>query len=148
MVAAKALVGSGLNSRFNFFYLTVTAHSDGQRELLILSSEASWPDGNLKFPLADPVKIPQEGKVRLALSIRGKALQFSYALEGEELRNIGPVYDASILSDECGGHQAHGSFTGAFVGVAASDINGTETKASFDYFIYRPVEHESDRYEL
>ncbi|KAG9205698.1 hypothetical protein G6514_007305 [Epicoccum nigrum] len=134
--------------RFNFFYLTVTAHSDGQRELLILSSEASWPDGNLKFPLADPVKIPQEGKVRLALSIRGKALQFSYALEGEELKNIGPVYDASILSDECGGHQAHGSFTGAFVGVAASDINGTETKASFDYFIYRPVEHESDRYEI
>ncbi|OSS46131.1 hypothetical protein B5807_08084 [Epicoccum nigrum] len=134
--------------RFNFFYLTVTAHSDGQRELLILSSEASWPDGNLKFPLADPVKIPQEGKVRLALSIRGKALQFSYALEGEELKNIGPVYDASILSDECGGHQAHGSFTGAFVGVAASDINGTETNASFDYFIYRPVEHESDRYEI
>lgn len=134
--------------RFNFFYLTVTAHSDGQRELLILSSEASWPDGNLKFPLADPVKIPQEGKVRLALSIRGKALQFSYALEEEELKNIGPVYDASILSDECGGHQAHGSFTGAFVGVAASDINGTETKASFDYFIYRPVEHESDRYEI
>lgn len=134
--------------RYNFFYLTVTAHSDGQRELLILSSEASWPDGNLKFPLADPVKIPQEGKVRLALSIRGKALQFSYALEGEELKNIGPVYDASILSDECGGHQAHGSFTGAFVGVAASDINGTETKASFDYFIYRPVEHESDRYDI
>ncbi|KAF3004124.1 hypothetical protein E8E13_004617 [Curvularia kusanoi] len=134
--------------RYNFFYLTVTAHSDGKRELLILSSEASWPDGNLKFPLADPVQIPQEGKVRLALSIRGKALRFSYALEGEELKNIGPVYDASILSDECGGHQAHGSFTGAFVGVAASDINGTETKASFDYFIYRPVEHESDRYEI
>ena len=34
------------------------------------------------------------------------------------------------------------------VGVAASDINGTETKASFDYFIYRPVEHESDRYDI
>ena len=37
-------------SRYNFFYLTVTAHSDGQRELLIMSSEKSWPDGNLKFP--------------------------------------------------------------------------------------------------
>ena len=134
--------------RFNFFYLTVTADSDGNRELLILSSEASWPDGNLKMPLADPVKIPQEGKVKLALSIRGKALQFSYALNGEELKKIGPVYDASILSDECGGHQAHGSFTGAFVGVAESDLNGTEKKAGFDYFIYRPVEHESDRYDV
>jgi xylan 1,4-beta-xylosidase len=134
--------------RFNFFYLTVTAHADGQRELLILSSEASYPEGRLKFPLADPVQIPNEGKVRLALSIRGDALQFKYALEGQkELKDIGPVYDASILSDECGGHQAHGSFTGAFVGVAASDINGTEKVATFDYFVYTPVKHESDRYD-
>lgn len=134
--------------RFNFFYLTVTANADGNRELLILTSEASWPDGNLKMPLANPVKIPQTGKVRLALSIKGAALQFSYALEAEGLKNIGPVYDASILSDECGGHQAHGSFTGAFVGVAASDLNGTETKAGFEYFIYRPVQHDSDRYDV
>jgi xylan 1,4-beta-xylosidase len=133
--------------RFNFFYLTVTAHTDGKRELLIMSSEASYPEGRLNFPLAEPVQIPQEGKVKLALSIRGKELKFKYALEGEELKDIGRVYDASILSDECGGHQAHGSFTGAFVGVAASDINGTELKASFDYFVYRPVKHESDRYD-
>jgi xylan 1,4-beta-xylosidase len=134
--------------RFNFFYLTVTAHADGQRELLILSSEASWPEGRLQFPLADPIQIPATGKVRLALSVRGKQLQFKYALEGEkELKDIGPVYDASILSDECGGHQAHGSFTGAFVGVAASDLNSLEKTASFDYFVYRPVKHESDRYD-
>ncbi|KAI4936068.1 hypothetical protein J4E85_001396 [Alternaria conjuncta] len=135
--------------RFNFFYLTVTADSDGKRELLILTSEASWPDGNLKLPLAEPVSLPQEGKVRLALSIRGRKLQFSYALEGQkDLTEIGPVYDASILSDECGGHQAHGSFTGAFVGMAASDCNGTEKVASFDYFIYRPAHHETDRYDM
>jgi xylan 1,4-beta-xylosidase len=134
--------------RFNFFYLTVTAHADGQRELLILSSEASYPEGRLSFPLAEPVQIPNEGKVKLALSIRGQELQFKYALEGQtDLKNIGPVYDASILSDECGGHQAHGSFTGAFVGVAASDVNGTDRVATFDYFVYRPVKHESDRYD-
>lgn len=134
--------------RFNFFYLTVTAHSDGQRELLILSSEASWPDSQLKRPFADPVQIPNDGKVKLALTIRGKDLQFFYALEGEELKKIGPVFDASILSDECGGHQAHGSFTGAFVGLACSDLNGTVLPASFDYFVYRPVQHETDRYEI
>jgi xylan 1,4-beta-xylosidase len=134
-------------SRYNFFYLTVTAHADGQRELLLMSSEVSWPDGNLKFP-ADPVQIPNQGKVRLALEIRGPRLQFFYALEGEALQPIGPVLDASILSDECGGHQAHGSFTGAFVGVAASDLNGTALPADFDYFVYRPVRHETDRYEI
>jgi xylan 1,4-beta-xylosidase len=135
--------------RFNFFYLTVTADASGARELLILASEASFPVGRLSFPIPAPVSIPQTGKVRLALSIRGKALQFSYALEGAaELTEIGPVFDASILSDECGGHLAHGSFTGAFVGVAASDLDGLETKAAFDYFVYKPVKHESDRYEV
>jgi xylan 1,4-beta-xylosidase len=134
-------------SRYNFFYLTVTAHADGQRELLLMSSEISWPDGNLRFP-APPVQIPNEGKVKLALTIRGDKLQFFYALEGQALTPIGPVLDASILSDECGGHQAHGSFTGAFVGVATSDLNGTALHADFDYFTYRPVHHESDRYEI
>jgi xylan 1,4-beta-xylosidase len=139
-------------SRYNFFYLTVTAHSDGQRELLILSSEASAPLKGLKFPFADPVKIPNEGKVKLAVTVRGKELQFWYSLLGEdgdgELGKIGPVFDASILSDECGGHAQHGSFTGAFVGVACSDLNGLVKKAVFDYFVYGPVHFETDRYEL
>ncbi|KAK3323129.1 glycoside hydrolase family 43 protein [Cercophora scortea] len=135
--------------RFNFFYLTVTAHSDGQRELSIMTSEASWPLGNLG-PFGAPVMIPNEGKVRLAVTVRGKALQFWYGLGGEEaeLKEIGPVFDASIVSDECGGHQLHGSFTGAFVGVAASDLNGTAAEAEFDYFVYKPVEFEGDRYEV
>lgn len=136
--------------RFNFFYLTVTAHSDGQRELLIQASEASWPLGGLNEKLLhEPVPIPNKGKVGLKVTVRGKALQFWYALEGEkELNKIGPVLDASIVSDECGGHQAHGSFTGAFVGVAASDCNGLAKEAKFDYFVYKPVKHESDRYEI
>jgi xylan 1,4-beta-xylosidase len=134
-------------SRYNFFYLTVTAHSDGQRELLIMASEASWPDGKLSYPAA-PVQIPNDGKVKLTLTIRGDKLQFFYALEGQPLTPIGPVLDASILSDECGGHQAHGSFTGAFVGVAAADLNGTALPAHFDYFTYRPVHDPSDRYEI
>lgn len=135
--------------RYNFFYLTVSADSDGERELLLLVSDVSWPDGNLdKQPLLEPLKIPKEGKVQLKLSIRGPKLQFFYAVGNEELSEIGPVLDASILSDECGGHQVHGSFTGAFVGVACSDLNGTAKEATFDRFVYRPVKHESDRYEI
>ena len=147
-------------SRYNFFYLAVSGTSDedenatsgssGGRELLLMSSETSWPDGNLRFPFPDPVRIPREGKVRLALSIRGDKLQFYYGLNdgAGELQEIGPVYDASVVSDECGGHQAHGSFTGAFVGMACSDVNGTALPAKFDYFVYRPVKHKSDRYEI
>jgi xylan 1,4-beta-xylosidase len=132
--------------RYNFHYLAVTAHSDGKRELLIMTSPASHPDGKLVYPAA-PVSIPQDGAVRLALEVRGAALQFFYAIEGGELTRIGPVLDASILSDECGGHAEHGSFTGAFVGMAASDLNGTARPADFSGFVYRPVRHESDRYE-
>ena len=94
------------------------------------------------------MQIPDKGKVKLALTIKGSKGQFFYALEGEELKKVGPVWDASILSDECGGHQAHGSFTGAFVGVAASDCNGTALPAHFDYFLYKPEHDEKDRYEI
>lgn len=133
--------------RYNFFYLAVTADADGERELLLLNSDVSWPDGYLdEQPLLEPVKIPKQGKIKLALTIRGPELQFFYALLGgggdEQLQAVGPVLDASILCDECGGHQTHGSFTGAFVGVACSDLNGTAREARFDYFVYRPVKHE------
>lgn len=134
--------------RFNFFYLTVTADSDGQRELLIMSSQASYPESKLQSPAPEPVQIPNEGKVTLCLTIRGEELQFYYAMEGEELKKVGPVFDASIISDECGGHQAHGSFTGAFVGVACSDLNGTAMEAKFDNFVYRPEKHFTDRYDI
>jgi xylan 1,4-beta-xylosidase len=136
---------TGYYSRYNFHYLAVTAHSDGQRELLIMSSQISFPDGRLDYP-AEPIAIPNDGPVRLKLEIRGPALQFFYALGSDAWTRIGPVLDASILSDECGGHAEHGSFTGAFVGMAASDLNGTALNADFSDFVYRPVRHESDRY--
>lgn len=164
--------------RFNFFYLAVAGTNDdfddeslmmesrGDRELLIMQSEGSFPHGKLERPMAPPIRLPNrkefDGRIKLSLEIRGKALQFFYALEDvsaggtngkneikwSETHKIGPVLDASILSDECGGHQAHGSFTGAFVGVAASDINGFAMPARFEEFVYRPVKHESDRYEI
>jgi xylan 1,4-beta-xylosidase len=56
------------------------------------------------------------------------------------------VLDASMISDECGGHAEHGSFTGGFVGVACSDLNGTALNADFTGFVYRPVRDETDRY--
>ena len=110
-----------------------------------MSSEASHPDGKLRFQT--PVKMANDGPVRLAVSIRGPELQFSYALGGGPLIPVGEVLDASLLSDECGGHAEHGSFTGAFVGVAASDLNGTAKPADFSGFVYRPVRHFTDRFE-
>ena len=129
---------AGYYGRYNFHYLAVTAHSNGQRELLIMSSLASFPDGRLSFP-ADPVKIPDIGKVALRMRVHDSRLQFSYAMEGDgEFKPVGPTLDASILSDECGGHGEHGSFTGAFVAIAAHDLNGTAMPADFSYLSYEP----------
>jgi xylan 1,4-beta-xylosidase len=137
---------TGYYSRYNFHYVTVTAHSDGKRELLVMSSIVSFPDGRLTYP-AEPLPLPQEGPIRLKIEVRGPSLQFFYApgLRGN-WQPAGPPLDASILSDECGGHAEHGSFTGAFVGMACSDLNGTTLHADFTDFVYRPVRHETDRY--
>jgi len=88
--------------------------------------------------------------VRLKLEIRGPQLQFFYATgtasAGGNWQPVGGPLDASLLSDECGGHAEHGSFTGAFVGMACSDLNGTAKEAVFTDFVYRPVHDPSDRY--
>ena len=130
-------------SRFNFFYLAVTADADGNREIMVMTSEESYPDGEIR--IVEVASLPGSGKVKLGLTIRGgRRLQFAY---GEDLKPFGPVLDASVVSDECGGHREHGSFTGAFVGVACSDLNGTAAEAAVDYFVYRPVQDALDRYD-
>ncbi|KAJ4245456.1 hypothetical protein NW762_013965 [Fusarium torreyae] len=127
-------------SRFNFFYLHVTAGEDGNRLLSIMTSEASWPTGSLNIPYLDPISLPPTGKVKLALTVREAELQFYYAIDDEPLTKYGPVLDASQLSDECscGPRGSGGSFTGAFVGMACSDLNANAKSAEFGYFVYRP----------
>ena len=63
-----------------------------------------------------------------------RSLEFAYALDGE-WRRVGPVLDASILSDEAGGGE-HRSFTGAFVGMVAFGAAGGEISADFRRFDY------------
>jgi xylan 1,4-beta-xylosidase len=132
--------------RYNFYYLAVTAHSDGQRELLLMSSPATYPEGRIALP-ADPIPLPQQGPIRLKTEVRGSGLQFFYAPGvGGNWQPAGPVLDASLISDESGGNGEHGSFTGGFIGMACSDLNGTAMAADFSDFGYRPVHHETDRY--
>ncbi|KAF4471781.1 xylan -beta-xylosidase [Fusarium albosuccineum] len=137
-------------SRWNFFYLTVTADSNGQRELLLMTMEHDNPSARVDMPMIDAVIIPNQGKVKLALTIRGRRLQFFYALSDswQEMTEIGPVLDASLLSDDCAEKRGGCPFTGASVGMACSDLNGLAREAKFDYFVYRPVRDDSDRYEI
>lgn len=128
---------TGYYGRYNFHYLHLTADPDGKRELNIFSSVVSHPDGKLTYWI-DPVAIG-DGPVRMKMRVENSRLQYFYAMGSGDWQKIGPELDASILSDECGGHAEHGSFTGAFVGMAAQDLNGSAREASFSHFVYRPL---------
>ncbi|MGN6471791.1 MAG: glycoside hydrolase 43 family protein, partial [Rhizobiaceae bacterium] len=99
-----------------------------------MSCLGDWPNGRLTFPLAEPVALPADGPVELAVEVEEASEQFYWRVDGD-WRPIGPALDASLISDEAGRGE-HGSFTGAFVGMVAFDISGSGRPADFDRFSY------------
>lgn len=123
-------------NRYKFHFVAVTWHEQLGRTLTMMSCLGDWPDGRMTFPLSEPTPLPGNGPVRLAADVDGPSLQFAYD-SGQGWRNIGPVMDASVISDE-GGRGAHGSFTGAFIGMLAFDTSGRACPADFSDFLYTP----------
>ncbi len=123
-------------NRYKFHFLAVTFDDRLGRSLIVMSCEADYPEGRLTFPLADLIALPGEAPVRLAAEVDHAKLQFLYALDGGGWLQAGPPLDASLLSDEAGTANEHGSFTGAFVGMAAFDTSGTAIPADFRSFRY------------
>lgn len=121
-------------NRHKFHFLAVSHDAQRGRVLMILSCPGNWPDGKLDFPLSEPITLPAEGAVDLAAEIEGATLQFLYRTKGDWIP-VGPVLDASVISDE-GGRGEHGSFTGAFLGMLAFDTSGAGLPADFAYFEY------------
>ena len=80
------------------------------------------------------IPVPTGAPIRLKACIDCSTLRFSYALEGQPWRDIGPALDASKLADEYWGEGEH---TGSFVGICAQDLSGKKAIADFDYFTYR-----------
>lgn len=125
-------------NRYKFHFLAVTWHETAGRSLTILSCPGDWPDGRLSFPLAEPVKLSETGPVALAMEVDHAELRFFWrAGNGEVWREIGPIMDASVISDE-GGRGEHASFTGAFAAMAAFDTSGSARHADFFEFGYEP----------
>lgn len=122
-------------NRHKFHFLAVTHDAARGCVLTVLSCPGDWPDGKLAFPLAEPPRLTDGEPVRLAMEIDGASLRFFFR-SAEKWNLVGPVLDASVISDE-GGRGEHGSFTGAFVGMAAFDTSGAALAADFDYFSYK-----------
>jgi xylan 1,4-beta-xylosidase len=71
--------------------------------------------------------------VYLRAEIDRARLQFSASPDGENWQLIGPLLDASKLSDDYGSIL---HFTGAFIGLCCQDLKGHKLCADFDYFDY------------
>lgn len=109
------------------YYLRVT-HTEGRGRVLgtVLTDDGTYeelPDSELDiddWPL-----------IHLRARFDGPELRFSASPDGTDWQQVGPVLDASKLSDDYGDRLR---FTGAFVGLCAQDVGGTKAHADFDWF--------------
>jgi xylan 1,4-beta-xylosidase len=110
--------------------LNISHHDQEGKILSILHVDgASW------FRKLEGEKVSIEGvkKVYLKVKVDYSDLQFYYSLDGNEWKTIGPVLDASELSDL---HDGKYGFTGSMVGILTADMMFKKKTADYDYFEY------------
>jgi xylan 1,4-beta-xylosidase len=114
------------------FYLRVT-HDEARGKILGI---VLTDDGNYDELTASEIVINDWKQIFLRAEVDFQRLQFSASPDGKNWQTVGPVLDASKLSDDYG-QGLH--FTGAMVGLCAQDVGGTRATADFDYFDYKPM---------
>ncbi|WP_042166630.1 glycoside hydrolase family 43 protein [Paenibacillus gorillae] len=125
----------------NYYYLRISHDEEGGTNVGIIGN-----DHGVYFEHTEPhVYIPSGQRVYLRLLLEASNLQFYYSLDGADWNTIGPVLDASKISDEYATHLVDGyftdwGFTGAFIGLCAHDLSGGRRHADFDYFRYEEKE--------
>lgn len=112
-----------------YYYLHITRDDQFGRILSIIKNDL----GKGSYPIGMGVPIPEKDPVWLKLTTRKETAQFSYALDGENYREIGEPLDATILSDDYFDQTGHGMFTGAFVAICCQDTSGERKAADFDW---------------
>lgn len=109
------------------YYLRVT-HTEGRGRVLgvTVSDDGTYTE------LADAqLDIDGWRDVHLRVRIDSSELHFAASPDGSTWQDVGPVLDATKLSDDYGFRLR---FTGAFVGLCVQDLGGTRTAADFDFF--------------
>ncbi|MBP2472109.1 xylan 1,4-beta-xylosidase [Crossiella equi] len=114
-------------------WLHLTHDEEAGRCLRVLTSDR----GVLRDPTPVPLPWPS-GPVWLRATVQRAELRFSASRDGVRYTGVGPVLDASILSDEYAATapRAEGTpvmgFTGAFLGVCATDLTGARLVCDVD----------------
>ena len=122
----------GLTTYYNRhkFHAALITHEAGKRVVSLVSCLGDWQRESLTHHGQIDCA---EGDVHLEVLVTGAEQQF--ILNGTP---IGPVLDASIISDE-GGKGEHSSFTGAFIGLVAHDMTGQGWQADVLRFEYAHI---------
>lgn len=115
----------------NFFYLRVSRDERLGKCVGLLA----WDRGAPEQPGAD-VSVENWARCHLRSEVDFDRLQFSFGSDGTSWTPIGPVLDASKLSDEYCARAYEGAFTGAFAGLTCQDFSGRRLHADFDWFEY------------
>lgn len=123
----------------NYYYLHVSHDEVLGKNINILVCD----NKTYKYPIGDGITIEGSDTCYLGVSVEYDKLQFSYSLDESTWSCIGPVFDASTLSDEYFWNIQEERFTGAFVGVCCQDLSGRSINADFDYFEY--IENEKNK---
>ena len=121
-------------SRHRFHAALITHDANRGRVCQIVSCPEDWPGEGLNFGAWVALL---DGPVRLEVRVAGSGQQV-FRSAGDAPQAIGPVLNASLISDE-GGRGEHVSFTGAFVGMLAYDLTGKIWTADFPSFDYAPA---------
>ncbi len=118
----------------NYFYLHVTHDEEIGKCISVLTAE----NKKYEYPIGF-LPIDENKRIYLKVMVDHDKLQFYYSTTTEkEYKSIGPVLDASILSDEACNE---GWFSGAMVGICCQDLTGFGTYADFDYFEYKTTDN-------
>lgn len=80
------------------------------------------------------ISIPND--VYLKIVVNYKEAQYYYSLDGMKYLSVGPVLDATLLSDQV---VQHGGFTGAFFGLHVADSLFAEKEAIFSNVYYKKI---------
>jgi xylan 1,4-beta-xylosidase len=119
------------DTRTHFYLRATRDESRGKILGIALTDDGSYDE----LSAADLV-VNDWKQIFLRAEVDFQKLQFSASPDGKSWQGIGPVLDASKLSDDYG---AGLHFTGSMVGLCAQDVSGAKRHADFDYFDYRPT---------
>ncbi|MCT2592860.1 glycoside hydrolase family 43 protein [Streptomyces sp. N2-109] len=115
-----------------YYYLRATHSEDRGRTLGIVYAD----DGTHGELPQSELPVDDWPLLRLRARFEGTELRFAASPDGNSWVNVGPVLDATRLSDDYGTALR---FTGAHVGVCTQDLDGGLAPADFDWFALRDL---------